>query len=399
MRVATDNRLNQLRVLKSIRHNGPVARVDLPSLTGLSTGLVSKLVTGLIDRGLVQEKREDEATKGRPRTYLSIAENGAIVMGAGITGDGMVTTVFVDLAGRELCSSRVPLIHPQTLDELVVNLADSLGRAITDSPFEHAEVHRIGLALPAIIDTDRGIVHYVSSLEGGPTNFRKLLSDLMKIPVTIENEMMCLARAEHWFGRAQDLDTFAVLDIGYSLGSARYWQGIPVSGANGFGPEIGHVKIDTSSAARRCYCGSKGCATMYTAMYGILSSAGMLEGKHFSDIETLSERLDVFLDRARRGEPKAASAMNAASSMLGLVVANYINLCDPRDILVLLPNDLFRQMIEPAFNEALFANTMPGMYSSTRLRLDISSTDWRRKGTAALALEQLYLGPSAEDDL
>ena len=97
-----DQTLNRLAVLKAIRQHGPIARSDLPRLTELSAGTITQLTAELLRRGLILERKDSTKRNGRPRTFLEIARNGAVVVGASIEGQGLLTTAFVDLMGNLL---------------------------------------------------------------------------------------------------------------------------------------------------------------------------------------------------------------------------------------------------------------------------------------------------------
>ena len=64
---------------------------------------------------------------------------------------------------------------------------------------------------------------------------------------------------------------------------------------------------------------------------------------------------------------KYKAALEQAGSFLGVALANLINATDP-------------------------GNIMPGVLPSTKIELVFADKDWRWKGTAALALEQTYIG-------
>lgn len=387
----TNQALNRLIVLKAIRHAGPVARTQLPQLTGLAGGTITYLTSDLVERGLVIETRDSAMKRGRPRAYLSIAAAGGMVVGISIGGSGQLSAAFVDLAGNLLHSGEALLKPAATLDAYAEAIANAVAEAIATSPFARSEVSRVGISLPGVVDTHRGIVHYVTTFPSCPTPFAEPISRALGIPVTIENDMACMARAEHWFGRAQHLQTFTLVDFGLSLGSARYIDGLPMTGANGISPEIGHMKIERGPEARQCYCGGRGCTTTYASIYGILLAGGELEGLAFPPVESLSRLFSRLLDRAEAGDARARASLDLAGDRLGVAIANHLNAADPGEILILMPDARLQPMIRERFEDALVSCVMPGMLANTSIAFALSDESWRWKGSAALALEQTYL--------
>jgi transcriptional regulator of PTS gene len=390
MRV-TDQTLNRLRVLKAIRRASPVSRSELPDLTGLSAGTITQLTADLLRRALITERKESARRGGRPRTHLEIDAGQWIVIGASLAGEGRLTTAFVDLAGKSLFSVDIAMEKRESLPELAWRIARALDQAIEASPFERSRIARVGIGLPAVVDCNRGVVHFIMMLPPGPVPFAQIIEGHLGLPVNIENDSVCKARAEHWFGRAMDVDTFAMIDVGYTIGSAEYVGGVPRYGANGFNSELAHVKTASGKEARRCHCGARGCLTAYASIHGMLEHARLLGDLEFPQIAILDARFEQFLDRAESGDAKARQDFAKAGFHLGRAVANKINATDPGTVLILIPGERFGALISASFREALFDNAMPTILANTRIVSAVSNSAWRWQGTAALALEQTFL--------
>ena len=387
----SDRILNRLNVLKAIRRWEPVSRTKLAEITGLSGGLITQLTADLLARKLIVERRDLAKRNGRPRLNLEINAEGAIVIGASQIGNGKLSTSFVDLSGNLLFSRDMALPNVTNLAELALATASALDEAITESPFALSQIHRVGILLAAVVDARKGIVHFMTTLPPGPEQFAQKIAEVLNLPVSIENEMTAMARAEHWFGRAIKYDSFTIINVGYSLGSARYLDGLPCTGANGISAEIGHTKVEFGSHARPCYCGARGCTSMYTSMYGILQADGSLEQFSFQEVERLDGMFQQLLARADGGEAKAISLLNQAGEKLGITVANHINAADPGEVLILLPDDRMRRFISEQFESSLAENVLPGLQANTGITFDVANPNWSQKGFASLALEQTFL--------
>ena len=98
------------------------------------------------------------------------------------------------------------------------------------------------------------------------------------------------------------------------------------------------------------------------------------------------------MDRAESGDLNAAEALEQAGSFLGVTLANLINVTDPGSIIISFANARFMATIAAPMDTSLKTNIMPGVLPSTKIDLVFADQDWRRKGTAALALEQAYIG-------
>ncbi|HUD31000.1 MAG TPA: ROK family transcriptional regulator [Novosphingobium sp.] len=379
-------------MLKAIRGAELISRMDLPALTGLSAGTITQVTSDLLARGLIVERKTPAKGRGRPRTFLEIAAEGAIVIGANLTDHGSISLTFVDLAGVERFSRDLALPTPPDLPGLAAQVCDAIEQAIVASGVDRASILHVGIGLPAIVDSIRGAVHFLMFFPSAPFPFADAVSDRLRVPVTVENDTNCLARAEHWFGSAQDIGTFTLIHVGYAVSSAQYEGGIARTGAHGFTPELGHTKTDYGPLARPCYCGGEGCASAYVSMFGLFVGSGRSTQSRFPRLRTIDKGFADLLDDAARGENLALRLFEEAGEHLGRLVANHVNAADPGTVLITMPDARMRGLIEPGFERALRRHTMPGLDRSTQVRFSVAMPDWREKGTAALALEQAYLG-------
>jgi predicted NBD/HSP70 family sugar kinase len=389
----SDQTLNRLSVLKAIRRHGPVSRTELPGLTGLSGGTITQLTGDLLARGLVLETRSTDKRPGRPRIDLSINAGAGIVIGVSIAGPGLVAVRFVDLLGESLFAYDGRMQPARTLEQFVETIADCIMAAISASPFDPSELTRIGVSCPGLVDAERGTLHFVTTFGGGPIPAAAMISERTGLPVSIENDLACIARALHWFGPAAALDTFTLLQVGHAVATAEYADGLPRSGANCLNSEFGHVKTAFGAAARPCFCGASGCMTAYTSIYGILQRANLLDDLNFPSLGKMSERFDDFLYRAEQDDPQARTLLREGAEHLGIGVANLLTASDPGHVLISVSSQRFIRQLEPRFWEVLRECAFPGVLAASDVRFIVASdSTWRRGGMAALALEQTYLG-------
>ena len=397
MRVS-DQVHNRHRLLKTIRSFGPISRIELAKATGLSGALITEVTADLLKRGLLVEQRTSAAqARGRPRTQLSINARGGLVIGATLREAGIVDIYFVDLAGNLLHSVEATIGNAHDLRSLAHQIAEKLNEAISTSGFARADVTRIAIALPGLVDSVNGMVHWMTTFDEPPFAFAKAVTARVKIPTTIENGSTCLARAEHWFGKARSLDDFSLFHVGVWIESAQYNSGMPRTGSNGFNSEIGHVKTDLGPNARTCLCGAKGCLALYGSVLGIISSAGKLaDGALSAEFDYLSAYHRI-LAAAEGGDSAARQAFEIAGEHLGRAIADHINAFDPANVIVLMLDDRLLALIETPLRQWVARNVFGPLGDKTNIQLGTADADWRWKGVAAHALEQTYLGVAASE--
>ena len=382
---------NRLVVLKTIQRHGPLARSALPKLTGLSSGLVSQLTGELVEGGYLSETRDQGLGRGRPRLLLALRKDTAVVLGASIDGRGNLVVAFANLAGECLHLARVSFPQAASLSDLANLIGHSIARAIADSPIDVDRLARVGIALPALIDSYRGEVHFNTTFPVARTPFSAPIADLLRLPVTIENDMDCMARAEHWFGSLKQHDDFVFVRVGNSIDAAMFSGGLPHFGSTGLNSSFGHTKANGSHPARPCFCGGVGCLAAHASMYGILEGAGLLSDLPFPPVDDIASRFAQFVARAKAGDPVAQLAVKEGGGALGTAIGNLLNITTPAQVFIAVDDTDYSELLRPAFQKSLEATAMPGVLPLTKITFFKSTDEWRWQGPAALALEQLYL--------
>ncbi|MET0269732.1 MAG: ROK family protein [Sphingomonas sp.] len=340
-------------------------------------------------RGLLIETREDVTPRrGRPRIRLEINAGGAIVLGVSLTGGSRLNATFVDLAGGRLFETDVALPYPESVTGFAHDLAAALETIIAASAFATASIARVAIAVPAIIDAVSGTVLVMWTLPSGPVPFARIVADRLGLPVTIENDLTCMARAEHWFGRAQDLDTFSLIHFDLSIGSATFRDGLP---ADGIHSEFGHSKTDAGPAAPTCYCGTRGCLAAVASMYGMARDWEDIGDEPREVIPRIAPTIANLLDHVDAGDARAKALVIRAATHLGAAIAGRINADDPQAMLVIIPDRRLHDALESPVRQAIDAHALPPLLRRTTIIFADSLPDWRQKGAAALALEKLFL--------
>jgi predicted NBD/HSP70 family sugar kinase len=381
----TDSEFNRLKVFQALRRCEPVARTDLTEMTGLSSGTITELTGELIARGLVREERQKGRSPGRPRMGLSINPDAGYAVGV-YTLMASLAVEIVDLKGEPVFAQQTPLPVLRTAEALAAHIAEVTDRAIRNSDVPSERIRRVGVALSGLVDSQRGVVHWIHSLPMGPVAVAELIEQSLKIPVSIDNEANVSARAEHWFGSR--LDNFSLITVGLGLGFARYVDGTLATGANGLNLEFSHVKA-VGEGGLPCYCGARGCLAAHCTLWGlgraIFAQRGLPEPSIF-DIDAVFNDL---AEEADGGDMSVRSAIESAGRVLGTAISNHINASDPGAVLIRFLNARLAKAFSVPLRSAVEQNTLPTLLPRTQVTIEIGQ-DQYAKGTAALVLEQIY---------
>jgi predicted NBD/HSP70 family sugar kinase len=388
--------INRFHVMDAVRRLEPVSRAEIGEQTRLGRTTVSAILGELLTDGVVYEIPGEtrKVARGRPRELLRMNPNRAFVVGVKLSMH-QISIAVTNLRADPLASVLLPVrswrLGPEHTADL---LEDGVRAAVARANLSLKEVAGVGVGVPGFIDAAAGVSHWSPILGDAPVPFADLLTRRLGVPTTIENDANLVTLAERWFGHGQGLENFVVITLDGGIGMGLFVNGEPYSGQHGVGAEFGHMKIDR--AGPLCRCGQHGCIEAFAGDYAILREAAkILDVPAAQDEAEMQRQLDDIARRARDGDARLLSLFRQVGEILGLGVANLINIIDPQRVVVTGVGMRAADLIEPSLRAAVQANALaapPG-------RCDIVFHDWTdevwSRGAAALILQTLYRKPWA----
>ncbi len=315
-------------LLKEIRQNGPVPRIELADRTGISRTTVTTITAEFLEDGLIEEVARplpEDAPRGRPRVDLRIRGRARLVVGAKISHQS-VSFVLMDFNGTQLTT-----LERDLPDRVLpsVEMSKFLTGAIEDlaeqAGFTLADVSGVGVGIAGIVEASRGFVYWSPSLAERNVEFGRDLSQALGRPAFVDNDANLVAVAEQAFGLGKGHSDFIVVTIESGVGMGIVLGGELYRGTRGCGAEFGHTKVQLDGAL--CRCGQRGCLEAYVADYALMREAALLKNHE-------PMRFEQLLQAARSGEPMAQSILARAGRIFAMGLANLVNIFDPELIIL-----------------------------------------------------------------
>lgn len=396
---------NLALVLGELSARGSLTRAALAEITGLTKTTVSKLVSDLIEAGLVTEAgpvRDGE--RGRPGVEVQVSGDRVAALGLEVNVDYLALRV-VDLA-HTVRLRRTQAVDNRGADpvEVIGSLRTMALSAVDEAVDMGLRVVGGGLAVPGPVDAT-GTVYNAPNLGWREVPVAGLLD--LPFPVRVENEANLAALGELWFGTG--LPDFVYVSGEIGIGAGVVVQGRLFRGTHGFAGELGHVVVRPEGPP--CRCGGRGCLERYAGQEALLAAAGITGpgdahrpgSAHGPDT---AQGLDVtaeapaagvrdLLARLEAGDEAALAACEQAGAALGVALCSAVNLLDP-DAIVLggIYAPLFPWLAEPV-TEAL--TTRLGRMRPTVPPVVVSrlGTEAAALGAAGQVIEQVIADPAA----
>lgn len=385
--------INRYHVIDVIRRDGPIARVEISERTELSRATVSAITGALIEEGLIDVVRieSESGVRGRPRVMLRL--NGAAYHAVGVKLSAhRIGIAVTDAKGEPLSSLVLPVRLARQSSAVIADLVeDGVRQCVADAGLTMRKIDGVGVGIPGVIDGMAGVSHWSPILGPDAVPFAQELEKRLGTRALIENDANLVTVAEHWFGQGRGLSTFAVVTIENTIGMGLLIEGRLHRGAHGIGAEFGHVKFDPRGPL--CRCGQRGCLDAYASDAGILQAAiaaGCIESDDEADLHA---RIAEVAKRALAGDAKLAGIFRHAGEMLGLGIANVINMLNPPRVIVsgegLRADDLIREPLLATVD----TNVLPELRKASEIVFHPWGDEMWARGAATIVLRRIYEAP------
>lgn len=236
---------NTLAVIRTLRERGPVARVDLGALNGISSATVTSISADLLQQRLITELPPDGSRpsgRGRPKTLIRLAPEAACVICVKLSINELQLVVG-NYAGQVHHSEHhaVPTLS-LTPDDLVALLEEKIAAVRATALASHRRLVGICLAVQGVVSSHSGTLIWSPALSFRNTLLAPPLAERFGCPVLLENDANCIASVLAAKPAYAGYPNLAVIMLGYGIGMSVMIDGVPFLGANGSAAEFGHSK-------------------------------------------------------------------------------------------------------------------------------------------------------------
>ena len=226
--------------------------------------------------------------------------------------------------------------HGEVLDTVVSAVAE-LRDAVEGAS---GSVAAVGIGIPALIDTERGIAVMSTHLPLAGVPFRDLLAERIGLPVFVDNDANAAMLAEWRFGAARGFGDAALLTIGTGIGGGLVVGGALQRGSQGAGAELGHMVVQADGPPCHGNCPNHGCLEALCSGTALAREARRLAaelprselGRALAAGREISGPLVT--DLAHDGDAAAIEALAVIGRWLGVGVVTIVNMLNP-DVVVI----------------------------------------------------------------
>jgi len=245
---------------------------------------------------------------------------------------------IVDNEGKLLNKESIKTRAERPMEEIIRDMGELAKKVIEEAGLKKEDISAIGIGSPGTPDNEAGLLVYAGNLPFNMAPMRKIIREVIDLPVFIDNDANCAAMAEAVAGAAKGAKDSVTITLGTGVGAGVIINGAIYSGFNQAGSEFGHTVL--VSGGVQCSCGRKGCFECYAS-----ASALVRITKEAAEANPDSKLNDVIRENGkcngktafiaqRLGDKAADEVIDKYTDYLADGLANAINTFMPEVLVV-----------------------------------------------------------------
>lgn len=248
------------------------------------------------------------------------------------------TYVKIGLVTREgeiIRKTQIPSQIHQPAENMLTRAAQTIQQLLREE--KSCKLKGAGIGTAGAVNVDEGILYEAPNMPDWKDEpFGRILSELLKVPVVLDNDANVAAWGEYAYGAGRGSRYMLMVTLGTGVGGGLVLDGKPYRGAEDAGGEFGHVKIDFDGWT--CGCGSQGCVEAYVGTRGILKRVhtGLVHAPDSLLAKMEPEKImPVDVSRAAdQGDVLAIEVLRQTGEYLGYALSNIVNLLNIQRVVV-----------------------------------------------------------------
>lgn len=382
---------NEALIMNAIRQRGPISRVDIVKVTGLTAPTVTNISGKLIEAGLICEYMIGEYSGGRRPVLLKANPEIARLIIVDIRSKELLG--YIVNSGMEIKEKINYNISHLSQDQVLALVGETI--EICSSSKEGQTVAAIGIIVRGPVLSREGISLFSPSTGWRNVPLKNIFERRFNLPVFVENDMRAMAVGVYHYGAFGDMKNVVFLGVGGGIGSGIILNGELYRGMADSAGEVGHTVVDAQGPL--CSCGNSGCLEALASETALVTM--VVQAIKTGQTSLISELVNGDLeavkpehvyDAADQGDSVAILMLGSIGKYLGIGAANIINFFNPELLVVGGGIVKGRKFLEEPMRVVISKHALESAYSSVRVEFSAEGRESALKGIVDLVMEGLF---------
>lgn len=259
---------------------------------------------------------------------------------AGVDIGGTNTKIgIVNNEGRIVAKESIKTLSIEGAENTLKRIWAKIKELLEENSINYEDLLGVGMGIPGPVREQEVVGFFANFPWEKNLNIAKLFRNISGKETKLENDVNVIALGEARHGAGRGAKTSVTIALGTGIGGGIYIDGKILSGFNGAGGEVGHMKLVKDG--KLCGCGQKGCFEAYASATGIereaisrlkVNKTNKLYQKLNGEIDKV-EAKDVF-DCAKEGDTFSIDIVDYEAEYLAMGIGNVLNLINPEKIIL-----------------------------------------------------------------
>jgi len=268
-----------------------------------------------------------------------VARRAEIIVGVDMGGTSL-RAVVVNEENKILAVEKNPTPVGKKPDALIEDIAAEVIDALEAAGMRRSDLRAVSVGAPGAVNPEKGLVYEAPNLGWRDVRLGPKLSDMLGVPVLVENDVNVGTMGEYGLGAGQGAQELVGIFVGTGIGGGIISGGELYEGLRGAAGEIGHMVLQVDGP--RCGCGKRGCAEALasrTAMEREVRAA-IKNGAKSCVLELMKDRnkdrmtSSIIVRALKKKDRVMRDVLKRAERYLGILVANVVNILDPECVVI-----------------------------------------------------------------
>ncbi len=387
----------KMHIVRLLYKKGPQSASVLNKKINVSLPTTRSILDDLIREKIVCTSGIGDSQGGRKPVIYSLEEDAFYILAIEI-GHYKAKAIIVNSLNKE--KTEVKEFETNIDDpDLETKLDKVIGELLIEANIDRDKIEAIGVSMPGLIDSERGINHTIKKQELRGIGTR--LSEHFGIRTYIENDARMQALGEFVFGKARNTKNTMVLNWNWGIGLGMILNGEIFRGSVGFAGEFSHIRVEENG--KLCECGKRGCLQTIAGARHLLDMACVEVRKG-----TISQLTTIFGDApekmvpadiincAQKGDELSISLLNTISTRLAWGLSILIQLYNPELIMLNGPLAKAGQFILIPIRQALNQYCLQNISENVRIEISDLGEHSGLKGVTVMVFQKIFKDQSVE---
>jgi len=324
-------------ILDIVLRNGPLTKNDIIHMSKMKLSTLNRVMQPLETEGLIVESSIGESTGGRKPVLYDVNPKQYYLVGIDISRT-YTKMVVTNLKTDVLYQKQFPMNESSTPHQVVHLISGFINDSLQKLLISKDEIIGIGIGTVGPLDKSKGkMLSPRNFLSAGWNDvpIKDMVEDSTKLPVTIDNGANTAVLAEYIRGVGKNYNNIVYINCGVGIRTGAISSGMIVRTINNAEDAFGHMVVDADGDL--CGCGNYGCIECYSSIPSIVKRiVSELKKGRITKLKATPEELS-YIDickAADNGDQLAKEVVIGAGTILGIGLANYINLLNPEVVIL-----------------------------------------------------------------